>query len=67
MRILLKFDSIDYMPYLHQILTSKPQKSSRDASPYCFMLKFKNSASNFIHRDPHHENVNLNTQRVNAR
>jgi len=30
LRILLKFDSIGYMPYLRQILTSKPQKSSQN-------------------------------------
>jgi len=30
LRILLKFDLIGYMPYLRQILTSKPQKSSQN-------------------------------------
>jgi len=33
LRILLKFDLIGYMPYLRQILTSKPQKSSQNTSP----------------------------------
>ena len=54
------------MPYLRQILTSKPQKSSRDTSPYRFTLKFGVKFANFTHRDPHRENVNLNTQRVSA-
>ena len=42
LRISLKFDSIGYMPYLRQILTSKPQKSSQNTLP----LKF-NGASSF--------------------
>ena len=36
LRISLKFDSIGYMPYLRQILTSKPQKSSQNTSPLNF-------------------------------
>ncbi|EKU12504.1 hypothetical protein CSUNSWCD_444 [Campylobacter showae CSUNSWCD] len=60
---MLKFDSIGYMPYLRQILTSKPQKSSQNTSPYRFTLKFEvkfaNLTSNFTHRDPYLENVNL--------
>ncbi|EEF13142.1 hypothetical protein CAMRE0001_2097 [Campylobacter rectus RM3267] len=36
--ISLKFDSIGYMPYLRQILTSKPQKSSQNPSPHCFIF-----------------------------
>ncbi|EKU10221.1 hypothetical protein CSUNSWCD_1095 [Campylobacter showae CSUNSWCD] len=39
--ILLKFDWVSYMPYLRQILTSKPQKSSQNTSPYRFTLKFE--------------------------
>jgi len=61
LRILLKFDSIGYMPYLRQILTSKPQKSSHDTSPYRFMFKFGVKFANLSHRDPHLENVNLKT------
>jgi len=37
--ILLKFDLIGYMPYLRQILTSKPQKSSQNPSPHYFIFK----------------------------
>ena len=63
LRISLKFDSIGYMPYLRQILTSKPQKSSRDTLPYRFVLKFEvkfgNLVSNLTHRDPHPKNANL--------
>ena len=63
LRISLKFDSIGYMPYLRQILTSKPQKSSRDTSPYRFTLKFEvkftNLTSNFTHRGLHLENANF--------
>jgi len=47
LRISLKFDSIGYMPYLRQILTSKPQKSSQNTSPYCFTLKFEVKFVNF--------------------
>ena len=53
LQISLKFDSIGYMPYLRQILTSKPQKSSHDTSPYLFTFKFVN----FIRQYPHPENV----------
>ncbi|WP_163026378.1 hypothetical protein [Campylobacter showae] len=63
MRISLKFDLIGYMPYLRQILTSKPQKSSQNTSPYLFLFKFEvkfaNLTSNFTHRDPHPENSNF--------
>ena len=63
LRISLKFDSIGYMPYLRQILTSKPQKSSQNTSPYRFMLKF----ANLSHRDPHPENANLILRRGSAK
>ena len=37
----LKFDLIGYMPYLCQILTSKPQKSSHDILPRFLIIKFR--------------------------
>jgi len=55
LRISLKFDLIGYMPYLRQILTSKPQKSSQNPTPYRFTLK----PANLTHRDPHLESSNL--------
>ena len=63
LRVSLKFDSIGYMPYLRQILTSKPQKSSQNTSPYRFTFKFEVKFANFTHRDPYLENVNLNLRR----
>ena len=45
------------MPYLRQILTSKPQKSSQNTSPYSFTFKFEVKFTNFIHLDPYLENV----------
>jgi hypothetical protein len=60
--ISLKFDLIGYMPYLRQILTSKPQKSSQNTSPYLFILKFEVKFTNFIRPNPHFENAKFGRQ-----
>nr|WP_314398873.1 hypothetical protein [uncultured Campylobacter sp.] len=51
MWISLKFDSIGYMPYLRQILTSKPQKSPRNTCKFYLVSQAKFGLRYFIKFD----------------
>jgi len=50
---LLKFSSADYLSSLRQILSTQPQKSSQNTSPYRFMFKVKVKFINLSRRDLH--------------
>ena len=54
---------MNYMFYLRSKISSQHSNPSQNTSPYRFTLKFEVKFANFIRRDLHPENVNLNLRR----